>query len=537
MNLFSKVGFDTDDAALVMHSLGGDRDAFCEIVTRYQTLLCSIAYSSVGDIKHSEDIAQEAFVEAWRKLDTLKDPAKLKSWLCGILRFKISRFKRKELGQPAFALNDAQEQTLADLAAPNMDQSAIEQQQQVLLRKALDGIDETYREPLILFYREQRSIERVAAELELSEDTVKQRLSRGRKLLKKAMSIFVEDALEKTKPGVAFTAGVLAAISSISPPAKAAALGASAAKTSSMFSGAIIITILASISGLISGFFGLRSSLDQSRTEQERQLTIKFVTLFMLSAVLFVGSVFGLRQLVLLHQEQAWLYASGAQILVIVFIVSYFILVSRAFGAIKNQRAHERIFNPDAFTAEVDQVNAKQREYKSEFQLFGVPLVHFQFGMLEVTDKPAFGWIAGGTYARGLLFAWGGVAIAPVSVGIISYGIFTIGAIGIGIFSVGAVAVGIISFGTAAIGYKAYSALSSLGWESAFSNGFSIAKDAAIGPIAFAQEVNNEVAAQLSNLTTLGNVYQWVLATIAILVIIPSVWHSTVVRKRMKLDK
>ena len=166
-----------------------------------------------------------------------------------------------------------------------------------------------------------------------------------------------------------------------------------------------------------------------------------------------------------------------------------------------------------------------------------VPLVHFQFGMLEVTDKPALGWIAGGTYARGLLFAWGGVAIAPVSVGIISYGVFTIGAIGIGIFSVGAVAVGIISFGTAAIGYKAYSALSSLGWESAFSNGFSIAKDAAIGPIAFAQEVNNEVAAQLSNLTTLGNVYQWVLATIAILVIIPSVWHSTVVRKRMKLDK
>jgi RNA polymerase sigma factor (sigma-70 family) len=267
MNLFSKVGSDIDDATLVMHSLGGDRDAFCEIVTRYQTLLCSIAYSSVGDIKHSEDIAQEAFVEAWRKLDTLKDPAKLKSWLCGILRFKVSRFRRKEVGQPASDLNDVQEQTLADHAAPNMDQSAIEQQQQVLLWKALDGMDATYREPLVLFYREQRSIERVAAELELTEDTVKQRLSRGRKLLKQAMSVFVEDALGKTKPGVAFTTGVLAAISSISPPAKAAVLGAGAAKTSSMFSGATIIAILASTSGLISGFFGLRSSLDQSRTE------------------------------------------------------------------------------------------------------------------------------------------------------------------------------------------------------------------------------------------------------------------------------
>lgn len=53
------------DSALVLDSLGGDKDAFCQIVMRYQTLLCSIAYSAIGDIKLSEDVAQEAFVEAW----------------------------------------------------------------------------------------------------------------------------------------------------------------------------------------------------------------------------------------------------------------------------------------------------------------------------------------------------------------------------------------------------------------------------------------------------------------------------------------
>ena len=95
-----------NDTALVMSSLGGDRNAFCEIVTRYQNLLCSLAYSAVGDIKHSEDIAQEVFVEAWKKLDTLLDPEKLKSWLCGILRFKVSHYRRKEQRQP---LKDAQE--------------------------------------------------------------------------------------------------------------------------------------------------------------------------------------------------------------------------------------------------------------------------------------------------------------------------------------------------------------------------------------------------------------------------------------------
>jgi len=86
---------DSSDTALVMASLGGDRRAFGEIVSRYQSLLCSLAYSSVGDLNHSEDIAQEAFVEAWGKLDTLREPAKLKAWLWGILRFNVSRFHRE----------------------------------------------------------------------------------------------------------------------------------------------------------------------------------------------------------------------------------------------------------------------------------------------------------------------------------------------------------------------------------------------------------------------------------------------------------
>lgn len=542
MNLFSKSftaddADDADDATLVMYSLGGDRDAFCEIVTRYQTLLCSIAYSAVGDIKHSEDIAQEAFVEAWRKLDTLKDPAKLKSWLCGILRFKVSHFRRKEVSQPVSEGSDIEEDKLTDQRIGDMDQSVIEQQQQVLLWKALDGMDETYREPLVLFYREQQSIERVAAELDLTEDTVKQRLSRGRKLLKHAMSIFVEDALEKTKPGVAFTTGVLAAISSISPPAKAAALGAGVAKTGSAFNVATMLAVLASVSGLISTFFGLRASLDQSRTEQERQLTKKVVALFMLFAALFVFGLLGLRQLALHHQEYVDAYTVAAQLIVFGFVAMYFVLVSRTLNAIKTLRAHGRIFNPEAFKAEVDQVNAKQREYKSRFSLFGVPLVHFQFGMPEKTDKPAVAWIAGGTYAKGLLFAWGAVAVAPISVGIISVGVFSVGAVGFGLLSASAVAIGVIGFGSAAIAYKAYSSLSSLGWESAFSNGFSIAKDAAIGPIAYARDVNNELAASVVNLTVLDMSYQWVLAAIAILVIIPSLLHSRKVRQRMKLKK
>ena len=55
---------DLDDAFLVAACLEGDRQAFGRIVTRYQRLLCSLAYSSLGNLGESEDVAQEAFIEA-----------------------------------------------------------------------------------------------------------------------------------------------------------------------------------------------------------------------------------------------------------------------------------------------------------------------------------------------------------------------------------------------------------------------------------------------------------------------------------------
>ncbi|MGJ8692732.1 MAG: RNA polymerase sigma factor [Thalassotalea sp.] len=544
MKIFRKLTStnNDNDASLVMNSLGGDRDAFCQIVSRYQNLLCALAYSSLGDLKHSEDLAQEVFVEAWQKLDTLIEPEKLKAWLCGILRFKISHYRRKENNQPLKNTQDLDEHTLNEPTDIALEEATIKQQQNSLLWKVLNDIDCIYREPLILFYREEQSIARVAKELDLTQDTVKQRLSRGRKLLKSALSTFVEDSLKNSKPGVTFTAIVMTAISGIAPPAKATLISVGAAKTGALFKLTTLLTFLAACSGMISAFFGLRASFDQTRTVRERRLVIKTVTLFMTFAGIFVAGMFILKYFAMpdttinqidLMAQAKW-YAVTSQILVLIFVISYFLLICRMFKAMRNLRAHERIFEPQAFSRDIDQVNAKQREYKSKLTFLGIPLIHMQFAIPEVTDKPAFGWIAGGSYAYGLLFAWGGVAIAPISVGIVSLGVISIGAIGLGLLAMGTVAIGIIAFGASAVGYNAYASLSSLGWESAFSNGFSIAKEAAIGSFAYAEQINNELAASTINLTLLEQSAPWLLVAIAIFVIVPAIWHATKVKKRMR---
>ena len=67
------------DEQLWQKSQTGDREAFGHIVERYQSLICSLAYSACGDVARSEDLAQEAFIAAWQKLGELREPMRLRA--------------------------------------------------------------------------------------------------------------------------------------------------------------------------------------------------------------------------------------------------------------------------------------------------------------------------------------------------------------------------------------------------------------------------------------------------------------------------
>src|SRR5271168_1982149 len=98
------------DTDLVSESLSGNRDAFAQIVSRYQSLLCSLAYSATGNLGQSEDLAQETFIVAWKRLGHLRERQKLRAWLCGIARNRINDFLRREGREP-----NHQAETLEDV--------------------------------------------------------------------------------------------------------------------------------------------------------------------------------------------------------------------------------------------------------------------------------------------------------------------------------------------------------------------------------------------------------------------------------------
>ena len=72
-----------NNTELLQASRNGDVRAFGEIVKRHQNSVSAVTYSITGSMDQSEDLAQEAFIVAWRKLETLRNPAALSGWLCG----------------------------------------------------------------------------------------------------------------------------------------------------------------------------------------------------------------------------------------------------------------------------------------------------------------------------------------------------------------------------------------------------------------------------------------------------------------------
>ena len=159
----------------------GDTGAFEQLVGKYQSAVSAVAFSIVGDFSSSQDIAQETFWAAWKTRDKLRDSSRLGAWLCGIARNMARQWRRKkhrthEVGSSSLVYEPQSAQ--ADPA-----DEFISQEEESLVWKSLERIPPNYREVLVLYYRQGKSIDEVANSLGLTNAAARQRLSRGREIL------------------------------------------------------------------------------------------------------------------------------------------------------------------------------------------------------------------------------------------------------------------------------------------------------------------------------------------------------------------
>jgi len=490
---------ERNDTELVSQSLTGSREAFGRIVEQYQSLICSLAYSATGSLTQSEDLAQETFVIAWKQLRQLREPEKLRSWLCSIARSVISsatRRQTRERAHGAEALDTAHETPAPD---PLPSERAINREEEAILWRSLERIPEIYREPLILFYREHQSVEQVAAALDLSEDAVKQRLSRGRKLLQERVIAFVEGALERTAPGPAFTLGVLSALPGLTVAAGSSAIGGTALTGSAAGKAAASVGLFAIVTGLLTKFLpavaGTWMMLKLPESQRERKFALKayagvWISAFLYPAMLILCGYAG-RNYWDAHPQMFNITILASAFGFVAFIGPYTLWMARVQRRIQKEEAKQST-NPRVISL------SQPYEYRSPQTFLGLPLLHIRWHCVKDGETlPAKGWIACGNKAYGILLASGTVAVACVSMGALAVGLVAVGGFGIGLFAFGGMALGFAVIGGAAVGYMAFGG-GAIGWLGA-SGGATLARHFALGGGAIAEHANDQAARTFMN--------------------------------------
>ena len=234
-----QAGAETDDAC-IQASRQGDREAFARLIERYQRAVYAVAFSGVRDRARADDITPDTFVIAWRQLDELRDSKRLGAWLCGIAR-NLARDARRRTRRETLVDVD-------DVAHPTTPFDAMsEAEAERIIAAALGQVPDVYREPLVLYYYEQRSVDDVARYIGISAATTNKRLSRGRRYLAERVAI-VERGVAWRGPSPGLAASVLALVG---VAASASHVDASpvAVKGSTMHKLAIATVATASLAG------------------------------------------------------------------------------------------------------------------------------------------------------------------------------------------------------------------------------------------------------------------------------------------------
>jgi RNA polymerase sigma factor (sigma-70 family) len=206
-NIDMKAGADRE---WIDASRRGDPAAFAQIIQRYQRAVYAVAFSGTRERALADDVTQDAFLIAWRRLDELSDTSRLPAWLCGIARNlarDARRRARRETGQDADHVIDAT--TPYD--------ALTEAESERIVAAALGQVPDVYREPLVLYYYEERSIEDVARCLGLTAATTNKRLSRGRRFLADRVATVVERGLARRGVRPTLAASVLAILGITAP--------------------------------------------------------------------------------------------------------------------------------------------------------------------------------------------------------------------------------------------------------------------------------------------------------------------------------
>jgi RNA polymerase sigma-70 factor, ECF subfamily len=194
-----------DEAQMIASILGGDTQQYHALIRPYERSVYKMALSFMKNESDAEDVAQEAFLKAFRNLATFRGQAKFSTWLISITLNEARGRLRQQSAVRMESLDDTPEEgghvspaLLRDWR--EVPSEALERKEvREMLEEAINGLSPIYREVTMLRDVEEFSIEETAAALSITTASVKVRLHRARLMLQKQLAPQLKTANPKRR--------------------------------------------------------------------------------------------------------------------------------------------------------------------------------------------------------------------------------------------------------------------------------------------------------------------------------------------------
>lgn len=182
---------EPSDLYLIKRTLNGDTNAYGSLVKRHQDYIFNVVLKMLRNREEAEEVAQDAFIKAYNVLESFKGDAKFSTWLYKIAyRKALDRIKTNNRSRTLELVENLTEDTSAHLET-GLDILLLAEKQEIIKRCIL-RLPETEAAIVTLFYFEEQSVKEIAEITSLSEDNIKVKLFRSRKLLYSLLASYLK---------------------------------------------------------------------------------------------------------------------------------------------------------------------------------------------------------------------------------------------------------------------------------------------------------------------------------------------------------
>ena len=209
-----------DDVQLIHKVLAGDDEAFTALIRKHQQSVHALAWRRISDFQFAEEITQDAFLQAYKKLLTLKDPSQFSGWLYVI----TNRLCNKWLQKNKSAVESLEDVPMVEIESMFYEHYVSEQNEEEarthrhkLVRKLLDTLPESERTVMTLYYLGEMTTKEISKFLGVSVHTITSRLQRARKRLQQEEELLVQETLGSVRLSENLTQNIARKVSDMKP--------------------------------------------------------------------------------------------------------------------------------------------------------------------------------------------------------------------------------------------------------------------------------------------------------------------------------